>query len=59
MYFKEVRSQIVRKGNEGYNVSTGVYEDLVKVGSEEGHTHSLAERGRDCRPVADHRMLGH
>ncbi len=50
-----------RKGNEGYNVSTGVYEDLVKAGgrSQEGHPHGVAERGLDCRLVADYRMPRH
>ena len=51
-----------RKGSEGYNVATGVYEDLVKAGvvdPEESHAHRVAERGLDRRVIADHRMPGH
>ncbi len=51
-----------RKGNEGYNVATGVYEDLVKAGvvdPEEGHPHRAAKRGLHRRPAPDHRMPHH
>jgi len=37
-----------RKGNDGYNVSTGEYEDLVKAGvvdPEKGDPHGAAKRG--------------
>ncbi len=51
-----------RKGNEGYNVATGEYEDLVKAGvvdPKKVTRSALAERGVHRRPVADDRMPDH
>jgi chaperonin GroEL len=51
-----------RKGNEGYNVATGEYEDLVKAGvvdPKKVTRSALAERGVHRRPVADDRMPHH
>jgi chaperonin GroEL len=51
-----------RKGNEGYNVATGEYEDLVKAGvvdPKKVTRSALAERGQHRRPVAHDRMPHH
>ena len=51
-----------RKGNDGYNVSTGEYEDLVKAGvvdPKKVTRTALAERGLHRRSAPDHRMPHH
>ena len=51
-----------RKGNEGYNVATGKYEDLVKAGvvdPKKVTRSALAERGQHRGSVAHDRMPHH
>jgi chaperonin GroEL len=51
-----------RSGNEGYNVATGEYEDLVKGRrrrSDQGDTQRVAKRRVDLWPVAHDRSSHH
>ena len=51
-----------RKGNEGYNVATAEYEDLVKAGvvdPDQGHPQCAAKRGVHQWPAPDHRGSRH
>jgi chaperonin GroEL len=49
------------KGNEGYNVATGEFEDLVKAGVVDPKkvTRSALQHGLDLRPAPDHGMPHH
>ena len=50
-----------RSGNEGFNVATGKYEDLVKAGcrrSDQSGPHGAAERRFDLRSHDHHRSIG-
>jgi chaperonin GroEL len=51
-----------RKGNDGYNVATGVYEDLVKAGvvdPKKVTRTALQNAASIAGPAADHRMPHH
>ena len=56
-----VQEVMKRSGNEGFNVATGKYEDLVKAGvldPTKVTPHGAAERRFDLRSHAYHRSIG-